>query len=91
MPVRVKFGWWTEEIEIGESSIFWEATNLVIKVIRMITPGHIKKGLEVFVSTDNVVMEQTYTKGSSRSCKLHDLIEKLRELEIEGMLIIHFV
>ena len=64
---------------------------MVIKVMRMVKAGQIKKGSEVFIFTDNEVMEQTYTKGSSKSPKLHDLIIALRKLQMEGMLIIHFI
>ena len=80
-----------DDVEREESSNFREAGNLVIKVIRIVKVGQIKKGSEVFIFTDNEVMEQTYTKGSSKSPKLHNLIVILQKLEMEGMLIIHFI
>ena len=89
--VHVEFDWWTEKVELGESSNFREAANLVIKVIRMVKTSHIKEGSEVFVCTGNMVIKQTYTKGSSKSPKLHNLIIELRQLEMEGKLIIHFI
>ena len=89
--VRVEFGLWTEDVEREESSNFREACNLVIKVIRMVKAGQIKKGSEVFSFTNNEVMERTYTKGSSKNPKLHDLIVVLWKLQMEGMLIIHFI
>ena len=76
---------------MGESSNFREAVSLVIKVIRMVKTSHIKEGSEVFVCTGNMVIEQTYTKGSSKSPKLHNLIIELLELEMDGKLIIHFI
>ena len=57
----------------------------------MVTVGHIKKGLEMFFFTDNKVMELSFTKGLSKSPKLHDLIVTLRKLQMEGMLIIVFI
>ena len=64
---------------------------MVIKVIRMVRAGQIKEGSEVFIFTDNKVMERTYTKGLSKSRKLHNLIVALRKLQMEGRLIIHFI
>ena len=65
---------------MGESSNFPEAANLVIKVIRMVKTSQIKKGSEEFVCTNNILMEQTYTKGLSNSPKLHNLIIKLLKI-----------
>ena len=57
----------------------------------MVITSQIKKRLYIFVFTDSAVMEQTYTKGSFRSCKLHNLIVELQELKMEEKLIIHFI
>ena len=57
----------------------------------MVRCGQIKKGSEVFIFTDNAVMERTYIRGSSKSPKLHDLIVELRKLQMDGALIIHFI
>ena len=76
---------------MDESSNFQEGANLVIKVIRMIMTGQIKKGSDVFIFTGYAMIERTYTKGSSRSHKLHDLIVELQKLKMEGILIIHFI
>ena len=57
----------------------------------MVKSGQIKEGSEVFIFTNSKVMERTYTKGSSKSRKLHDLIVVLRKLQMEGRLIIHFI
>ena len=86
--VQVEFGQWSKDVELGESSNFREATNLVIKTITMMKTSQIKK---VFICMDNMVMKQTYMKGSSNSAKFHNLIVKLRKLEMEGKLIIHFI
>ena len=72
--VRVEFGRWTLEVELDESSNFREAVNLVVRIMRMVGTGQIPKGSEVFVFTDNFVMEATYMRGSSKSSKLHDLL-----------------
>ena len=89
--VRVEFGRWTSEVELDESSNFREAVNLVVRIMRMVRTGHIPRGSEVFVFTDNFVMEATYMRGSSKSSKLHDYIVELRKLEMEGNFIIHFI
>ena len=56
----------------------------------MVKTSQIKKGSEVFVCTDNMVMKRRCTKDLSKSTKLHDLIVELRKLEVEYKLIIHF-
>ena len=57
----------------------------------MVKTSQIKKSSEVFVCTDTMVMEQTYTKGLFKIPKLHDLIVELLKLEMEGKLIIHSI
>ena len=59
--------------------------------MRMAKSGQIERGSEVFVFTDNRVMESTYFKGSSSSSKLHELIVELRKMEMEGQFIIHII
>ena len=78
--VQVEFGQWTKEAKQEELSKFQEMGNLVIKVIRMAKIGQIRNELEVFF-TDDGVMEGTFTKGSSRSLNLHNLIVELHQLK----------
>jgi hypothetical protein len=89
--VHADFGNWMEDVTKGESSNFWEAGNLVIRLKRMVASGKLERGAEVLVSTDNAVAERTNFKGSSKNSKLHQLILGLQKMEMEGELIIHFV
>jgi hypothetical protein len=89
--VHADFGNWTEDVTKGESSNFCEAGNLVIRLKRMVAAGELAKGAEVFVFTDNMVVERTYFRGSSKNSKLHQLILELQKMKMEGELIIHFV
>ena len=88
--VDAEFGNWTFEVSETNSSNFRESANLVIKLKRLILENRIQKGSEVFVVTDNFVAEATFFKGSAKSPLLHELIVKLRKLEMEGQLIITF-
>ena len=89
--VHANFGKWMEDVTDRESSNFREAANLVIRLKRMLKDGALTEGMEVFVFTDNQVAESTYFKGSSKNSKLHQLILRLRKLEMAGKLIIHFI
>ena len=76
---------------MGRVITLLRSRNLVLKMIRRVKTGQIRKGSEVFICTDNRVMERIYTKGSSKSPKLHDLIVELQQLQMEGILIIYFI
>ena len=65
---------------MNKSSNFREAANLVRKDIGMVETSQIKEGLDFFVFMYNEVIEQTYTKGYSKSPKLHDLIYEIQKL-----------
>ena len=58
--VRVEFGRWTQKVELDKSSNFREAGDLIVRVMRMVATGQISKGSELFVFTDNRVIESTY-------------------------------
>ena len=89
--VRVEFRRWTEEVELDKSSNFREAGNLVVGIMRMVATRQIPNELDIFVFTDNKVMESTYLGGLSKSSKLHNIIVQLHKLEMEGNFIIHFI
>jgi hypothetical protein len=48
-------------------------------------------GHELFMFTDNSTAESAFFKGTSSSEKLFDLVLRLRKIEMEGNLFIHFV
>lgn len=86
-----EFRQWIEDVTDAKSSNFRQGANLVIRLKKMVKCGRIQKGTEVFICTDNQVAESTYFKGLAESCKLHEMIVRLRKLEMEGGLIVHFL
>jgi len=73
------------------SSSFRETANWVISIREKVKEGSIKHGSEVFVFTDNSTAEATMNKGSSESPLLHQMVLDLRNMEMVGDIIIHFV
>jgi hypothetical protein len=51
----------------------------------------LKRGTEIFVFTDNFVSERAFYHGSAKSRLLHELIVRLRKLEMGGHLFIRFI
>jgi hypothetical protein len=88
--MSARFGAWKQEIT-DRSSNFREAYNLVLRVERMVQTGEYKRGTELFIFTDNFVSERAFYKGSSSSRLLHDLVLRLRKLEMSGDLFVHFI
>jgi hypothetical protein len=74
-----------------ESSNFREALNLVMMIESQVENGELPPGTEVFVFTDNSTAERAFNKGSSSSKKLHELVVKLRKMEMLGHIAPHFV
>ena len=89
--VKAEYGTWKSTVTHDRSSNFREAANLVGRIKRMMKKQQIQKGAEVFVFTDNSCAESTMYKGSSRSKLLHEMVLDLREMEMAGDIIIHFV
>ena len=56
---------------------------------------HVRNGklrdCEVFLLTDNLVVENAFYKGTLSSETLFDLILRLRTLELEGDIILHMI
>jgi hypothetical protein len=65
--------------------------NLVIKVEELVRNGTIRRGTEIFVFTDNFVAERAFYNGSAKSRLLHELVTRLRKLEMEGAIFIRFI
>ena len=68
-----------------------EASNLVLCLKRLLCDGAVKRGSELYLSTDNEIAECTYFRGSSQSSRLHQMILELWKMELDGDLIIHFI
>jgi len=59
------------------SSNVRELLNLVIKIEELAKRGEHHEGSELFVFTDNFVAEQAFHNGSSKSKKLHALVQRV--------------
>jgi hypothetical protein len=74
-----------------QSSNFREAYNLVLGIEKMFEDGQLTPGTELFVFTDNSASERAFDKVTSKSKVLHELVLRLRNLQMKGKLFINFV
>jgi hypothetical protein len=81
---------WTEDTS-NKSSNFRELYNLVLKIEELVKNRTIKQGSEIFVSTDNFVAEHAFHNGLAKSRLLHELMVRLRKLEMDGYIFIRFI
>jgi hypothetical protein len=88
--VDVFFGLW-DAIASGGSSNWREFYNQVLAVERGIDNGTIPAGTEIFLFTDNFVMERAFHRGTSSSKTLFNLVLRLHKLEMQGKLFIHLI
>ena len=72
------------------SSNHRELKNLADMVFCMESDGDLK-GTEVFIFTNNSTAERAFFKGSSKSRLLHDLVLRLRKLEMTAGIKLHFI
>jgi hypothetical protein len=84
--IYVLHGSWTESTS-DKSSNFQELYNLVLKIKKLVANGTIKRGTKIFVFTDNFVSKRAFYHGSSKSRLLHELIVRLRKLEMDGLIV----
>lgn len=89
--VNIGFGAWTSAISKDRSSNFREAYNLVLQIEDMSHSGSLINGTELWVFTDNSVAEFSFTKGTSSDKLLHELIVRIRRLEMQGAIFPRFV
>jgi hypothetical protein len=83
-------GTWGETAS-ARSSNFRELGNLVRRVEQLLDENRIPRGTELFVFTDNFVTESVFYKGAARSRHLHELVERLKMLQLHGGLFIHVI
>ena len=81
--IDAQFGGWNEETQ-GESSNFREALTAVNGLEDQLKKGKLQKGCEVFIVTDNWVTERVFENGTASAQKLHDLVVRLREMQMRG-------
>jgi hypothetical protein len=87
--VRGRYGVWGKDLE-DKSSNYRELRNLVEAVENEALSGRLRHA-ELWLFTDNSTAESCFAKGSSTSELLHELILKLRKLEMEVDLKLHLV
>ncbi len=87
--LRYRVGVWTAEEE-EESSNYKELCNLVETAEDEAACGRLRD-CEFFLCTDNGVSESCYYRGSSSSPKLHELIIRLKVLEMKYGVLVHIV
>ena len=87
--LNYRVGVWGSDEE-SESSNYRELANLVLTVEEEAATGSLDLA-EFFLFTDNSTAESAFYKGSSSSKKLHELILRLRRLELRHGLILHVV
>jgi hypothetical protein len=81
---------WEKEVSDSSSNVR-ELLNLVIKIEDLAERGELHEGSELFVFTDNFVVEQAFHNGSSKSKKLHALVQRVRKLEMNYSLFVHWL
>lgn len=87
--INVRFGTWGMDNE-GMSSNFRELRNIVESLEDLWEAGELA-GTELFFFTDNSVAEAAFYKGTSNSPLLHELVVRLRMLELKAGLVIHLI
>ena len=88
--IDVFYGLWGDAA-IDNSSNWKEFYKQVMGVKRGLNKGTIPWGTELFMFTDNFMMERAYFWGTSKSKALFDLVLRLHKLEMCGDLHIHLI
>lgn len=87
--VRYRLGVWGKDAE-DESSNYRELRNLVEAAEEEARKGNLSN-TEFFLFTDNITAESCFHRGNSSSKLLHELVLRLRLLEIQHSVIIHVI
>ena len=87
--IQGRFGLWASDVE-DESSNYRELRNLVETVEEEATAGHLING-ELWLFTDNSTAESCFSQGGSSSKLLHELVLRLRKLEMDYGFALHVV
>ena len=88
--IEGQYGGWEEEVQ-KESSNYREAYTALIGLEDKVKKGKLKKGCEVFIVTDNFITERVFENGSSKSKKLHELVVRLRRLQMLGYIFVRVI
>ena len=87
--VQGRFGLWAAQ-DSEQSSNFRELLNLV-ETMEEEARANKLEDTELWLFTDNSVAESCFFRGSSTSRLLHELVVRLRKLEMENSLTLHLV
>ena len=87
--IQGRFGLWGSDEE-SASSNYRELLNLVETVEEEANQGHLRD-TELWLFTDNSTAESCFARGNSSSKKLHELIVRLRKVEMEAGLNLQLV
>ena len=87
--IQGRFGLWGSDEE-SASSNYRELLNLVETVEEEAKLGHLRR-TELWLFTDNSTAESCFARGNSSSKKLHELIVRLRKVEMEAGLNLQLV
>ena len=87
--VNYRFGVWGRD-NVDKSSNYRELRNLV-ETLEEIAQKQGLHGVEIYFFTDNSTAEAAFHKGSSTSELLHELVTRLRLLEMERGCKIHLI
>ncbi len=87
--VHFRYGLWGRDEGSGSSN-FRELSNLVVALEDGVAQGYLTH-TEVFIYTDNTTAKRANYKGKSPSCKLFELVLRLRTLEINALLQLHVI
>ncbi len=79
--ISFRMGIWSEEVNKDKSSNFRELKNLV-ETLELMGKNDELNGVEIFFFTDNSTAERAFYKGSSSSKLLHELVSRLKNLEM---------
>jgi hypothetical protein len=80
--IRFEYGFWCSSVS-EESSNFREFRNFLLWIRRGVKEDWLR-GAQLFLFTDNRVTEAVFTKGSSSSRKMYDMVLEMRQLELAG-------
>jgi len=84
-----RYGLWSRDIE-DQSSNYRELRNLVGMVEEEAKAGYLE-GSELWMFTDDYTLESCFHKGNSSSELLHELVLRLRKIELDHCFILHGV
>ena len=87
--MKYRIGVWGSDVD-SESSNFKELLNLVETTEEEAAAGRLCNS-EFYLFTDNSTAENSFYRGSSKSRLLHELVLRLRRLEVDYNLIIHVI